>query len=102
MLPSSRRVSHFNLTELAEERKRLEDEMGREGFWDDVEAANKVNMRMKSISSKLDKYSKLISQCEDFEVLMDMGEEDEDLAEEVPESFEKLKKAVEDAGYTLV
>ena len=70
--------------------------MGKEGFWDDVEAANKVNMRMKSISSKIDKYAKLESMCEDFEVLMDMGEEDEDMAEEVPAEFEKLNKAVEE------
>ena len=70
--------------------------MGKEGFWDDVEAANKVNMRMKSISSKIDKYAKLESMCEDFEVLMDMGEEDEDMAEEVPEAFEKLNHAVEE------
>ena len=96
MRPSSRRVNPFKVAELAEEKKQLEDEMGREGFWDDVEAANKVNQRMKSISSKLDKYSKLESMCEDVEVLMDIGEEDEEMAEEVPEAFEKLSKAVEE------
>ena len=89
-------MNPFKVAELAEEKKQLEDEMGREGFWDDVEAANKVNQRMKSISSKLDKYSKLESMCEDFEVLMDIGEEDEEMAEEVPEAFEKLSKAVEE------
>ena len=95
-LPSSRRVNPFKVAELAEEKKQLEAEMGKEGFWDDVEAANKVNMRMKSISSKIDKYAKLESMCEDFEVLMDMGEEDEGMAEEVPAEFEKLNKAVEE------
>ncbi|MCR5611399.1 MAG: peptide chain release factor 2 [Clostridiales bacterium] len=95
MLPSSRRVNPFKVAELAEEKKQLEEEMGKEGFWDDVENANKINQRMKSISGKLDKYQKLESQCEDFEVLMDMGEEDEDMANEVPEAFEALNKAVE-------
>ena len=89
-------MNPFKLTELAEEKKSLEAEMGKEGFWDDVENANKINQRMKSISSKLDKYQKLQAQCEDFEVLMDMGEEDEDMAEEVPEAFEALTKAVEE------
>ncbi len=89
-------MNPFKVAELAEEKKQLEDEMGKDGFWDDVENANKVNQRMKSISSKLDKYDKLNAMCEDFEVLMDMGEEDEDMAEEVPGEFEKLKKAVED------
>ena len=54
MLPSSRRVNPFKVAELAEEKKQLEEQMGKEGFWDDVEAANKVNIRMKSISSKID------------------------------------------------
>ena len=89
-------MNPFKVTELAEEKKQLESEMEKEGFWDDVEKANKVNMRMKSISSKLDKYAKLEAQCEDFEVLMDMGEEDEDMANEVPEAFEKLTKAVDE------
>ena len=89
-------MNPFKVAELAEEKKQLEAEMGKEGFWDDVEAANKVNMRMKSISSKIDKYQKLESMCEDFEVLMDMGEEDEEMAEEVPEAFEKLSEAVEE------
>ena len=30
--------------------------MGKDGFWNDVENANKVNRRMKAITSKLDKY----------------------------------------------
>ena len=96
MLPSSRRVNPFKLTELAEEKKTLEAEMAKDGFWDDVEHANKINQRMSSISSKLEKYKKLTSKIEDFEVLMDMGEEDESMAEEVPEAFEALNKAVEE------
>ena len=96
MLPSSRRVNPFKLTELAEEKKTLEAEMAKDGFWDDVEHANKINQRMSSITSKLDKYAKLTAKIEDFEVLMDMGEEDESMAEEVPEAFEALNKAVEE------
>ena len=96
MLPSSRRVNPFKLTELAEEKKTLEAEMAKDGFWDDVEHANKINQRMSSITSKLDKYQKLTAKIEDFEVLMDMGEEDESMAEEVPEAFEALNKAVEE------
>ena len=96
MLPSSRRVNPFKLTELAEEKKTLEAEVAKDGFWDDVEHANKINQRMSSITSKLDKYAKLTAKIEDFEVLMDMGEEDESMAEEVPEAFEALNKAVEE------
>ena len=44
---------------MSKEKEELEAEMGKEGFWNDVENANKVNRRMKAISSKLDKYQHL-------------------------------------------
>ncbi len=98
MLPSSRRVNLFNLAELQDEKNKLEDDMACEGFWDNVDNANKVNQRIKSIATKLDKYSKLDSQCEDFETLLDMADEDEDdsLADEVADEYRKLSAAVEE------
>lgn len=72
--------------------------MAKEGFWDDVESANKANQRMKSISMKLDKYNKLKSRCEDVETLIEMAEEegDESLAEEVPVEYASIAAAVEE------
>ncbi len=71
--------------------------MGKEGFWNDVENANKVNRRMKGISAKLDKYNHLMSRCEDLEVLMDMADEenDESLVPEVQSEFVSLEKDIE-------
>lgn len=71
--------------------------MGKEGFWNDVESANKVNRRMKGISAKLDKYNHLMSRCEDLEVLMDMADEenDESLVPEVQSEFVSLEKDIE-------
>ena len=71
--------------------------MGKEGFWNDVENANKVNRRMKAISSKLDKYSHLMSRCEDLESLIEMADEedDESLVPEVQSEFASLEKDIE-------
>ena len=52
--------------------------MGQEGFWEDVEAANKVNQRMKVITGKLDRYRRLESGVEDVNTLMEMAEEEAD------------------------
>lgn len=71
--------------------------MGEEGFWNDVENANKVNRRMKTISSKLDKYQHLMSRCEDLETLIEMADEenDESLVPEVQSEFASLEKDIE-------
>ena len=71
--------------------------MGKDGFWNDVENANKVNRRMKAITSKLDKYQHLMSRCEDLEVLMDMADEenDESLVPEIQNDFALLDRDIE-------
>ena len=71
--------------------------MAKEGFWNDIENTNKVNMRMKAISSKLDKYKQLMSRCEDLEVLMDMADEenDESLVPEIQNDFASLDRDIE-------
>ena len=71
-------MSPFDLAKLSEEKGKLEEQMGVEGFWDDVENANKVNQRMKTILSKLEKYDKLSRRAEDLATLIEMAEEEED------------------------
>ena len=82
---------------MSKEKEQLEGEMSKEGFWNDIENANKVNMRMKAISSKLDKYKQLMSRCEDLEVLMDMADEenDESLVPEIQNDFALLDRDIE-------
>ena len=52
--------------------------MAQDGFWNDVENANKVNQRIKAIHAKLDKYRKLETTGEDVSTLFDMAEEEDD------------------------
>ena len=71
--------------------------MGQEGFWEDVDAANKVNQRMKVITGKLDRYRRLESGVEDVNTLMEMAEEEEDesLLGEIAGEYHALEKEVE-------
>ncbi len=90
-------MAPFDLAALSKEKDELEAEMGKEGFWNDVENANKVNRRIKSINTKLDKYKHLMSRCEDLETLMDMADEENDvsLVPEVQSEFASLSSDIE-------
>ena len=72
--------------------------MAEEGFWNDVDNANKVNQRIKVIHSKLDKYKKLEGKGEDVEVMFEMAEEedDEELANEARQELAEFVKLVEE------
>lgn len=98
MLPLNRRVSPFDLVGLNKEKEELEARMAEEGFWNDVDNANKVNQRIKIILSKLNKYNKLNSKAEDIEILFEMAEEadDAELAEEGKAEVAELVKLVEE------
>lgn len=67
------------------------------GFWDDVEAANKVNQRIKALTARLDRVRKLEQQLADLEVLIEMFEEaqDESLLAEIQEEYRAASGGVE-------
>ncbi|MBR4018099.1 MAG: peptide chain release factor 2 [Clostridia bacterium] len=82
---------------LAAEKEELEKRMGAADFWDDVEAANKANQRMKVLSAKIEKYQKLRSTIEDAEVMADMAEEEDDQAmyDELVSDMQSITEKVE-------
>ena len=81
----------MNIDELKKESAALEEQMSAPDFWNDVDNANKVSARVKSIKGKLDRLSKLEGQSEDIETLIEMIEEEDD------ESLvDDLKKEIKD------
>ena len=92
-----RQVNPFDVAGLAAEKEELEKKMGAPDFWDDVEAANKANQRMKTISAKLEKYNRLRGLLEDAEVMADMAEEgdDQEMADELIKDMPHLESKVE-------
>ena len=60
----------------------LEQEMQAPGFWDDQEQAAKLNTEYSRTKKRLDTYTELETEVEEFEVLAELVAEDPDLAAE--------------------
>jgi len=88
--------------------------MGAQGFWDDPDAAAKTSAEHTRTQRKLDAFSKLQSDADDLQGLVEIAEEDEELAAELEEAFasvesrlaaleeERLFSGKYDAGDALV
>ena len=88
--------------------------MGAPGFWDDPDAAAKTSAEHTRTQRKLDAFTKLQSDADDLEGLVEIAEEDEELAAELEEAFasvetrlaaleeERLFSGTYDAGDALV
>ena len=71
--------------------------MNQEGFWNDDGNAGKVLKTIKALKDKTEKIENLKKECEDIEVLIELGMEaqDESVIPEVEKSFKTLQKDVE-------
>ena len=77
----------------------LESESASDGFWDNLEKAQKVQQRIKQLHHKIDGQKKRLSQWEDLMTLCEMGNEEEDasLVAEVEEGYTKLEEEMAEA-----
>jgi peptide chain release factor 2 len=73
----------------------LEDEMQAEGFWNDNERAAKVSTEHKRATEKLETFKSLQSDVDDLEGLVELAEEDPDLAEELGQQLVSIEQRLE-------
>lgn len=66
-------------------------------FWLDIERSQKVNQEIKSLKARVERYNKLKSKIEDINVLIELGQEEEDasIVEEILNEMEVLEKETE-------
>ena len=97
-------MNPFDFPGMTEEKGKLEEKMAEPGFWDDVEAANKVNARIKTLEGKIKKYEKLSTQGEDVQTLVEMAEEedDESLLSEIEAELSSFKAGVDSLRLELM
>ena len=83
---------------IRQELGQLEQTMSAPDFWNDVENANKLNQRVKSLQNKLERYQKLAARFEDLETLIEMAEEEQDdsLTDEIRTETAAVCSGVED------
>ena len=81
------------------EAEMLESESASDGFWDNLEKAQKVQQRVKQLRNKIEGQQKRKTQWDDLMTLCELGNEaeDESLVPEVEEGLAALVAAVEDA-----
>ena len=87
-----------------QEAARLEDETAQDGFWNDLERSQKVQMRLKQLQNKVTRQEKLIASWEDLTTLCEMGQEedDADILEELKSEFAELEERAEETRMTTL
>jgi peptide chain release factor 2 len=65
--------------------------MGAPGFWDDTDAAAKVNAEYARLQRRLDTYDKLAADAEDLDGIAELAEEDPELAAELDETLDSVE-----------
>jgi peptide chain release factor 2 len=66
--------------------------MGEPGFWDDPEAATKVNSEYARLQRRLETYEQLEADTRDLDGLVELADEDPDLAAEVGETLDSVEQ----------
>ena len=66
--------------------------MGEPGFWDDPEAAAKVNAEYARVQRRLETYQQLEADTRDLDGLVELAEEDPDLAAELDETLASVEQ----------
>ncbi|MDE7191084.1 MAG: peptide chain release factor 2 [Clostridia bacterium] len=82
---------------LVQKADELKAEQARDGFWEDMDNAQKVNRELSKIESKLKHYDKLFAQGEDLQVLIELteGVASEDEMQEVVDELSSFSQNVE-------
>ncbi|MBQ3871383.1 MAG: PCRF domain-containing protein, partial [Clostridia bacterium] len=60
----------LGIESMQEELKTLKEQMEQEGFWDDIESANKVTRKIRPLEQSIKEYESLTSALEDFDTLL--------------------------------
>ena len=77
--------------------RKLDEEISKDGFWDDLENSQKVLQKSKGLKSSVDKYKSLVNEIDDLETLNILGMEEDDASviEEIGKGIYKVRKTIE-------
>src|SRR5918999_765464 len=85
----------FDPVALRERAGALEARMGESGFWDDPEAAAKVNAEYARVQRRLETYDGLEADVADLDGLLELAEEDPELEAELDETLRSVEQRLE-------
>lgn len=76
----------------------LQEQSGKDGFWDDIENSQKVMQTIKHHEATIESYNKLNEKLEDALTMIELAmeeEDDEDTAQEIKHDADRFKKELE-------
>jgi peptide chain release factor 2 len=76
---------------MRERRSALEAKMGEPGFWDDPEAAGRVNGEYARLQRRLEGFDRLSGDAEDLEGLAELAEDDPEIEDELAEAIDSVE-----------
>ncbi len=78
--------------------------MGSPGFWDNLERAQKITQKSRSVESRIEHFKKLNSRADDLDVLIGLADEEDDssLVPEIASEIEAMKKDLESLRLTTL
>ena len=87
----------MGLAHLKREAEELDQKAAADGFWDDMETAQKVTQRAASLKSSIEAYEKLVSDYHDTMTLIELANEEQDdsLLEECTTAVDNIAAAAD-------
>ena len=99
MLPEIEDLSGaIGLSQMEKEVAELDMRASADGFWDDMDNAQKVTQRAANLKDSIEKYKRLVSDYHDTLTLIELAneEEDESLLEECTQSVDRIQSEMEE------
>ncbi|MCL2671853.1 MAG: peptide chain release factor 2 [Clostridiales bacterium] len=89
-------LAQLDVDALQREKSELESAMANDGFWNDLDNANRVNARVKALSTRLSGLDKLRARQADIETLIELYEDsqDESFGEEIASEMQTFSAQV--------
>ena len=90
-------MTHFDLAQIEAQLEKLEGQMTADGFWDDVEHANRVSQQVKGLKDDVAAYRSLVAAADDIETMIELSDEEQDasMLEEITSEMQSLRERVE-------
>lgn len=87
----------MNIAQLKATKEELTKEQEKEGFWDDLANAQKVNKELARVENKIEHYTKLANRADDIEVLIELSLESgtDSEQDEIQNEITSLDKDIE-------
>ena len=94
----------LDIEHLKEQLIEYQEDMASNGFWDDMERAQKINQKAHGVEARLQHYKSLNSRADDIEAMMELAEEadDESMAQEIAAEFASIKAELEQLRLTTL